>query len=210
MRKVLIATAAVLLLAGIASAQVTYSFHCGGTGNMVKDSPVIYSGNIDTGDLAPGTWTVTIPDAGWPSVGDDAARWAYIFANYYTYDPIACVWDGFFQQNPLRLEKTALGVMNGDCDMSIGIVDGNFNGVVDGSECFNGLSGAVIIIQDGTGIYAELCGNGTYNGAYFRDCDELSATYMLDAVDFNMQLDLQDCAMSADASTWSAVKNLFR
>ena len=75
MRKVLIATAAVLLLAGVASAQVTYSFHCAGTGNMVKDSPVVYSGNIDTGDLAPGTWQMVVDDTGWPAVGDDAARW---------------------------------------------------------------------------------------------------------------------------------------
>jgi len=210
MRKVLIATAAVLLLAGVASAQVTYSFYCVGTGNMVKDSPVVYSGNINTGDLAPGIWTITIDDAGWPAVGDDATRWAYIYTNYYVYDPVAFVWDGFFQQNLLYLEKTAIGTMNGDCDMSIQIVDFNMNGIIDGNECFDGLSGAVIIIEDGTGAYAQLCGNGTYNGSYFRDCDELSATYMLDNVDFNMQLDLVDCGMSAEASTWSAVKSLFR
>jgi len=211
MRKVLIATAAVLLLAGFASAApITYSFHCAGTGNMVKDSPVVYSGNIDTGDLAPGIWTMTIDDAGWPAVGDDAARWAYLYSTYYTYDPVGFLWDGFFQQNLLYLNKTATGVMNGDCDMSIQIIDFNMNGIIDGNECFDGLSGAVIIIQDGTGAYAQLCGNGTYNGSYFRDCAEASPTYMLDNVDFNMQLDLEDCAMGAEASTWGAVKGLFR
>jgi hypothetical protein len=209
MRKVLIAAAAVLLLAGVASAQVTYSFHCAGQGNMVKDSPVVYAGNIDTGDLAPGVWTMTIDDAGWPAVGDDAARWAHIFANYYTYDPGAFLWDGFFQQNMLYLEKTAIGTMTGDADMSLQIIDFNMNGIIDNNECFDGLSGAVIIIQDGTGAYAELCGNGTYNGSYFRDCAG-TTEYMLDNVDFNMQLDLQDCAMSTEASTWSAVKGLFR
>jgi hypothetical protein len=210
MRKVLIATAAVLLLAGVASAQVTYSFHCAGTGNMVKDSPVVYSGNIDTGDLAPGIWTMMIDDAGWPAVGDDAARWAYIFANYYTWDPIGGLWAGEFEQNILYLEKTNIGAMNGDALMTISIIDYNGNGIIDENECFDGLSGAVIIIEDGTGAYAQLCGNGTYNGSYFRDCDELSATYMLDNVDFNMQLDLLDCGMSTEASTWSAVKGLFR
>ena len=210
MRKVLIAAAAVMLLAGVASAQVTYSFHCAGTGNMVKDSPVVYSGNIDTGDLAPGTWEMVIDDIGWPAVGDDATRWSYLFANYYTWDPIGGLWAGEFNQNLLTLVKTGIGVMYGDCDMDINIIDYNGNGILDGNECFDGLSGAVIIIQDGTGAFAELCGNGTYNGTYFRDCNEASATYMLDNVDFNMQLDLQDCAMSTEASTWSAVKGLFR
>ncbi len=210
MRKVLIAAAAVMLLAGVASAQVTYSFHCAGTGNMVKDSPVVYAGNIDSGDLAPGVWTMTIDDTGWPAAGDDAARWAYIFANYYTYDAIGGLWDGFFQQNLLYLEKTGIGTMNGDADMSIQIIDYNGNGMIDGNECFDGLSGAVIIIEDGTGAFAQLCGNGTYNGSYFRDCTEANPTYMLDNVDFNMQLDLLDCGMSTEISTWSSVKSLFR
>jgi len=42
-----------------------------------------------------------------------------------------------------------------------------------------------------------------------RDCDDQSATYMLDNVDFNMQLDLNECGMATDASTWGAVKSLF-
>jgi hypothetical protein len=210
MRRILIVGVAVLICAGVAGAQeINYAFGCAGSGNMVKDSPVIYSGTIDTGDLAPGNWTMTIDDAGWPAVGDDAVRWAYIFANYYTYNPSLYVWDGFFQNNLLWLEKTATGTMTGDCDMSLQIIDMNRNGTIEPNECQDGLSGAVIIIEDGTGAYQQLCGDGTYNGSYFRDCVE-GATYMLDNVSFNMQLDLIDCSMSTEASSWSAVKSLFK
>ena len=99
--------------------------------------------------------------------------------------------------------------MQGTCDLTFQIIDMDGDGVVDPGECMDGLSGAVIIIQDGTGPYAQLCGQGTYEGFYFRDCDTGSPTYMLDNVDFNMQLDLEDCAMATGSSTWSAVKSLF-
>jgi hypothetical protein len=210
MRKVFIVVAAVLLLAGVAGAQVHYEFHCTGTGNMVKDSPVVYTGPIDGGELAPGTWTMTIDDTDWPATGDDAVRWDYLWTNVYVYDPGLYIWTGLFDNNGLFLEKTGDGTMSGNCDMTFQIIDYNGNGTLEPDECFDGLSGAVIIIDDGTGIYAHLCGDGTYEGFYFRDCDPVSPTYMLDNVDFNMQLDLNDCGMSVDASTWGAVKGLFR
>jgi hypothetical protein len=209
MRKALVMFAVALLVAGAAYAQVHFEFHCTGTGNMVKDSPVVYDGDIDGGDLAPGTWTITVGDGAWPPVGNDAVRWDYIWLNYYTYDGGIFVWTGTFDNNDLYLEKTSVGSMTGVCDLTFQIIDMDMDGIVDPNECMDGLSGAVIIIQDGTGPYAQLCGQGTYEGFYFRDCDTESPTYMLDQVDFNMQLDLQDCGMANSPSTWSAVKSLF-
>ena len=214
MRRLVVIVAATLLLVGIAGAQVHYEFHCTGTGNMVQDSPPVYSGDIDGGDLAPGTWLVTVPDEGWPDVGgptDPNGRWDHIFTNYYVYDgsPI-WRWTGFFQNNDLFLEKTGQGTMTGICDMTFQLIDVNHNGIIDGFECMDGLSGAVIIIQDGTGIYVHLCGDGTYEGSYYRDCTLGSGTYMLDNVEFDMYLDLEECGMGAEAMTWSGVKSLFR
>ena len=209
MKKALVLFAAALLIASVAYAQVHYEFHCTGAGNMVKNSPVDYTGAIDGGDLSPGTWLITVEDAGWPAVGDDAVRWDHIWLNYYTYDPGAYIWTGAFENNYLYLEKTGVGSMTGICDLNFQIIDMDGDGIVDPSECMDGLSGAVIIIQDGTGPYAQLCGQGTYEGFYFRDCDTGSGTYMLDNVDFNMQLDLDDCGMANSPSTWSAVKSLF-
>ena len=209
MKKVLVLFAVALMFASVAYSQVHFEFHCTGSGNMVKDSPVIYAGAIDGGDLAPGTWTITVDDLGWDPVGNDALRWDYIWVNYYVYDPGAFIWTGTFDNNHLFLEKTGVGSMQGVCDLTFQLIDMNGNGILDPEECMDGLSGAVIIIQDGTGSYAELCGEGTYEGFYFRDCVVASPTYMLDNVDFNMQLDLEDCAMATGASTWSAVKSLF-
>jgi hypothetical protein len=210
MKKVWVVCAVVLMFVGAAFAQeYHYEFHCTGSGNMVKDSPVLYTGQIDGGDLSPGTWLIDVDDTGWPAVGDDAARWAYIFSNYYTYDAGAYIWTGTFDNNYLYLEKTGTGSMQGTCDLTFQIMDLDGDGIVDPEECMDGLSGAVIIIEDGTGDYALLCGQGTYQGFYFRDCDTESATYMLDDVDFNMELDLDVCGMAAEASTWSAIKGLF-
>jgi hypothetical protein len=209
MKKVLAMVAVALLVAGVAAAQVHYEFHCAGTGNMVAYSPPVYSGNIDGGDLAPGTWLMTvIEDGSWPDLTDPAARWAYIWTTYYVYDPGLLIWTGVFDCT-LDLEKNGQGTMFGYCDLVFQVIDMNGNGVMDPEECMDGLSGAVIIIEDGTGIYAHLCGDGTYEGFYFRDCDEIGPTYMLDNVDFNMQLDLEDCGMDTKPATWSAVKALF-
>jgi hypothetical protein len=210
MTKALIIVAATLLLVGVAGAQVHYEFHCVGTGNMVADSPPFYTGAIDGGDLAPGAWQMeVIEDGSWPSTADPAARWAYIWNTYYVYDPGLLIWTGVFNC-VLDLEKTGQGTMHGYCDLVFQVIDMNGNGVMDPEECMDGLSGAVIIIDDGTGIYAHLCGDGTYEGFYFRNCDTGSPSYMLDNVDFNMQLDLEDCAMGTEPATWSAVKNLFK
>jgi hypothetical protein len=197
MKKALVLAAAALFIAGVAYGQVHYEFHCTGSGNMVKTgNPVSYSGQIDGGDLAPGVWTIDVPDGMWPAVGDDAVRWEYIWTTYYVYDPSPQIWTGTFDDNDLYLEKTGTGSMQGTCDLTFQIIDMNGDGIVDPSECMDGLSGAVIIIRDGTGAYAQLCGQGTYQGFYFRDCVISNPTYMLDNVDFNMQLDLEDCGRS--------------
>jgi hypothetical protein len=210
MRTACAIVAAALLLAGAATAQVHFEFHCTGAGNMVTDSPPVYGGGIDGGDLAPGTWQMeVVEDGSWPGTGDPAGRWAYIWANYYVYDPGPQIWTGIFDCL-LDLEKTGEGTMTGVNDLVFQIIDMDGDGVLDPEECMDGMSGAVIIIHDGTGIYAPYCGDGTYEGFYFRDCDEVSPTYMLDNVDFNMQLDLEDCAMANKASTWGAVKALFK
>jgi hypothetical protein len=213
MKKFVATVAASLLLVGIAGAQVHYEFHCTGTGNMVLDSPPVYGGNIDGGDLAPGTWSITIEDDGWPAPGgptDPNGRWDYLFLNHYVWDPGAHTWTATFSDGPLYLEKTGQGSMSGVADLTVQIIDVNPNGVIDPFECLDGLHGAVIIIQDGTGIYVHLCGDGTYEGSYYRDCTVGSGTYMLDNVEFDMYLDLEDCAMGTQASTWSCVKSLFK
>jgi hypothetical protein len=217
MKKVLVAVAVVMLTCGVANAYVEYTFMCQGTGNMVTTSPVVYSGDIYNGALNPGTWQITVPDAGWPSIADHAARWSYIWSTYYVYNPSTWIWTGTFGNEPgaacdLYLVHTGAGTMHGVCTVNFQVQDFNKNGILDTDECMDGFSGAVIIINEGTGNYAELCGNGSYSGYYFRSCELAPGNpdYMLDVVDFEMRLWLDECGMGTEPATWGAVKALFR
>ncbi|MFZ1946522.1 MAG: hypothetical protein WAW06_03170 [bacterium] len=212
MKKVLVAIAVVMLTCGVANAFVEYNFFCDGTGNMVKNSPVLYTGAISSGALAPGTWEMLICDTGWPSTADPVARWSYIWTTYYTYNPATWIWTGAFQMCDLYLVHTGAGSMRGTCSFNFQVQDFNKNGILDSDECMDGMSGAVIIIDEGTGNYAELCGNGSYSGFYLRACD-LSPSdpdYMMDIVEFEMTLWLDECGMGTEETTWGAVKALFR
>jgi len=213
MKKCFVFFAAAMLVAGMAFAYQTFTFHCDGFGNMVKASPPIYTGGITGPDCAPGTWTMTVPDAGWPGIGNSAARWAHIWSNYYAlhYDDFFCIWTGTFDAE-LDIVHTGVGTMNGVCDITFQILDGDCDQIMDPEECSDGLSGAVIIIHEGTGAYAELCGNGSYSGFYTRLCSLPASdpSFMLDEVHFDMELLLDECGMGTDLSTWGAVKALFR
>ena len=212
MKKVLVAVAVLMLACGVANAWVEYDFFCEGTGNMVKTSPVVYGGSVYAGALAPGTWTITVPDAGWPSIADPAGRWSHIWSTYYEYNPATWIWTGEFQLCSLYLVHTGAGTMRGTCSVNFQVQDFNKNGILDSDECMDGFSGAVIIINEGTGNYAELCGNGSYSGFYARSCDLAPSDpdYMLDVVDFEMLLWLDECGMGTEPATWGAVKALFR
>ncbi len=212
MRKAIVGFAAIMLLSGVAGATTHYAFHCMGAGNMALESPVIYDGAIDGGPLAPGTWTITVSDVGWPPVTNPAARWNYIFNTYYIYDDFFPAWIGTFIDCPIYLSHTGIGTMQGVCTMTFQMMDWDADGILDPEECSDGLSGAVIIIHEGTGFYAELCGDGSYSGDFTRACGvpPENPSYLLDNVQFDMDLDLEECGMGTDATTWGAVKALFR
>lgn len=201
---------AVMMVAAVAVAYDQYNLHCDGAGNMVKASPPVYTGPIDgSSDFYPGTWTMTVKDAGWPGISDPAARWAHIWNNYYEFDGF--VWTGTFDCD-LDIIHTGVGSLTGVNDLTFQIVDWDGDGILDPDECQDGLAGAVIIINEGSGAYATLCGDGSYSGAYFRVCDVAveDPTYGNDTVDFDMQLRLDECGMGTDETTWGAVKALFR
>jgi len=210
---IVLSVLAVLLLIGVACAQVTYEFHCTGQGNMVKEGdPVVYSGLIDSGDLASGEWTITIDDSGWQPVGNDSLRWDYIWRSHYVYEEWACHWIGTFDGSDLFLSHAGHGTMSGTCCMFFIILDWNCNGMLDPYECMDGPLGAEILIDDqGTEAYAGLCGPGIFEGLYFHDFDPGSPTYMLDSVDFEMRLELDCCGASTiQQSAWGNIKSLFR
>jgi hypothetical protein len=213
MTKALVIALAVMLVSGVAGAFTQYEFTCVGHGKMAVESPVIYHGDIIGGDLD-GTWQITVPDAGWPSIGDPAVRWTYIWDNYYAPNYSCapdCIWTATFDDCGFYLVHTGQGTLRGVGDITFQIMDDG-NGIVDPWECADGVSGAIIVINEGTGRYAELCGNGSYSGFYARTCELVPGQpdYMYDDVNFIMTLWLEECGMATDASTWGAVKALFR
>jgi hypothetical protein len=212
MKKLAIIFVACMLAAGVASADETVSFFCLGTGNMVADvGNVVYSGQIVSGDLAPGTWSIAIDDAGWPV--DAGPRWDYIWNTFYIYEAGApSVWTATFDapllatRPLLYIEHTGTGSMSGVADMRFQVTDWDDDGVLDPDECAgDGLTGIVIIIEDGTGYYASLCGDGTYQGGYTRDC-----TIFTDDVQFLMTIDLYECGMATEPASWGAIKALYQ
>ncbi len=207
MKTLIVLLGMLCLSVGVVFAQ-HFEFHCSGMGNMILNDDPVYSGIIDGGDLAPGLWWMHVDDSGWPPASNPQIRWAYVWQNYYTYDPGAQIWTGTFDCL-LDLERTGYGTMHGICDLTFQHIDLDGDMILDPEECMNGLSGAVIIINEGTGIYAYLCGDGNYEGGFFRVCDQ-GPEWMDDYVDFDMYLDLEECGLSTEQSTWSAVKALFR
>lgn len=214
MRYGLVIAVAVMLACGVANAYTQYQFTCWGHGKMAVESPVIYHGQILSGHLAPGTWEIAIPDAGWPSISDPAARWAYIWDTYYAPNYVGdpdYIWTATFDNCSFYLVHTGVGTMRGVGDITFQILDDG-NQILDPWECGDGVSGAIIVINEGTGQYAELCGNGSYSGFYTRSCELAPGQpdFMYDDVNFVMTLWLQECGMGTEQSTWGTVKALFR
>jgi hypothetical protein len=212
MKRLVLVFAACMFAAGVASADMTLDFSCQGSGNMVADvGNVLYSGGITVGDLAPGLWSISIDDTGWPT--DPGPRWDYIWNTFYEYDAgeFPPVWTATFDtpllstRPALFLDHTGFGTMSGVADMRFQVIDWDGDGILDPDDCaFGGLSGIVIIIEDGTGDYADQCGDGTYQGDYARDCSVYD-----DDVSFQMSVDLYPCGMATEPSSWGAIKALY-
>ena len=207
---------AVAVLATAAYGQETFFwFYGAGTGDFM-DSPPVFGGAVDPGgDITVGSWSITVPDDGWPT--DQVDRTTYIWNTFYA--PNYEVgnpgfWKGYFDidhgltaMNDLEIvDDTNVGTMTGICSVEIQVQDINNNGVLDEGEFCNGsLSGIVIIIREGTGVYDGMCGTGNYFGTYIKDCPATTETW-----NFGMYLYIQDCTSPVEDTTWGAIKALYQ
>jgi hypothetical protein len=213
-RAIGVGLAVVLLAVPTAADEIIMTFSCVGIGDMMV-SPVIYSGDITWGDLAPGTWSIQIDDSLWPDPGDPTARFDYIWDTFYApaYDPGIPGWIGVFDvptlptKPTLTLDETGVGGMTGVARMRFQIVDGNGNETLDeGEGCSGSMGGLVIIIEDGWGAYAGYCGDGAYSGMYSKP----ECPLWWDSVEFMMSIGVQDCTVATDETSWGTVKALFK
>lgn len=211
MRVLAIVAVAAVVMASPAFGWV--SFNGVGTGDFMA-SPIIFEGPMEPpGDIETGLWRITIPDVGWPT--DPVARDAYIWTTYYADNYKAGTpgyWTGTFDAplNPLYIQDDAPapdgGTMSGACEVVITFSDDNNDGELNGDEgCSGSLSGLVIIINDGTGAYDGLCGDGNYFGSFSKECPGT-----LEHWNFGMYLWLDDCSTPVESMTWGAVKALYQ
>jgi len=212
---------ALLMAPAFAGAQLPPSlsveFNFEGTGNAVMNSPVVYSGDVISGDplVVGAAWTVTIDDSGWPGVGNPQARWDYIFGNYFEYEgaPVNS-WTAVFDETNLpskpvwRIDHPTNGMMGGTLIVVVTYSDWDCDGQLDIEERMQGVfSGNLVVMKYGTGTFAGYCGEGAFNGG-LMNADP--ANWMDDYVDGAGLLNLEDCRIGTERTTWSAVKSLFR
>jgi hypothetical protein len=213
-----------LLLPSAAAAQFPDSlileFDFEGFGNLILDSPPVYSNDIVAGDpqVIGGTWWWRLDDSEWPPAppaGDATARWNYIFNNYFVYTPGAGAnWTAYFDGNSLptkpvwELSHPVNGTMGGTLVWSVTILDWNGNGVLELDErTFGTFSGTIMVMKYGTGNFSKYCGSGAFNGAYFNNDP---ANYADDFVEGHCILDLINCQVGTEETTWSALKQIYR
>ena len=134
----LIVLSAVVILSTPAFAQVPshIEYDFSGTGNLMV-SPVVYAGSIDSGEplLVGGTWEIAIDDAGWPDDTDQAIRWAYLDATYFTpnFNQYVYSWTGFFNASTTatvptwRAGRGDVGDLVGTAEVQLTIQDFNFD-----------------------------------------------------------------------------------
>lgn len=209
----------VVLIVGVPVAaqvpsHIEYDFS--GTGNLMV-SPVSYGGSVDAGEplLVGGTWGFTIDDTGWPGDGDKALRWSYIDGTYFApnYNSFTGSWTGIFNSETTasapqwRAGRPDVGDLLGTTEVQFTIQDFDFDALIDPDErTFMVVSGTIIVVKNGSGIWAGYCGLGSFSGWTENQDPENWAD---DAIMGGTVLDIDDCSIPAETVTWGHVKSAY-
>jgi hypothetical protein len=186
-----------------------------GTGNMILGAPPLYSGDIIAGDplVLGGTWWIRVDDSTWPPASSPQDRWDYIFSNFFSYSPTSYSWTGVLDENSCgtkpvwQIDHPTNGMMGGTLVIVVTYSDWNMNGVLDMEErTFGVFSGTLIVMKYGTGEFAGYCGDGSYNGDFIN---EDPANWADDFVEGSCLLNLKNCQIGTQVTTWSAIKSMF-
>jgi hypothetical protein len=193
---------------------IEYDF--AGTGGLLS-SPINYTGSITAGEplLIGGTWDLGIDDTGWPSDADKAARWSYVNSTYFApnYSPISLSWTAIFNQSTTASSptwtagNTGVGDLMGTAVVQMSISDFDGDVFIDPDERgFMLLSGTLIVVKFGTGIWAGYCGLGSYSGFTFSS-DPVN--YVDHDISGSTILDIEDCTVANEKVTWGSVKQKY-
>ncbi len=192
-------------------AHIEYGFS--GTGNLMV-SPVVYSGTVSSGEalLVGGTWSISVNDAGWPSDADQNARWNYINSTYFApnFNPYVYSWTAIFNSTTTasipqwQTGRPDVGNLVGTAEVQLTISDWDFDMMIDPDErMLMLLSGTIIVVKNGDGIWAGYCGLGSYSGST-ENADPWN--FADDSVSGSAVLDIEDCGVPTENVTWGKVK----
>ena len=214
----LIVACAIVIVVGPVAAQVPahieYDFT--GIGNLMV-SPVVYGGAITVGEplLVGGTWEIDIDDTGWPGDTDKPVRWSYVDATYFApnYNPLAYSWTGVFNAATTasvpqwRAGRGDVGDLMGTTEVQFTILDFDGDALIDPDERMAMVvSGTIIVVKNGTGIWAGYCGLGSFSG-FTDNPDPLN--WADDNIQGGTALDIEDCSVPTEDVTWGHVKSAY-
>lgn len=206
----------VFLSSGVLALPSHMEYDVAGTTNFLL-SPVVWNGTVTAGEplLLGGYWTVTISDGGWPPASNKPARWAYIDATYYTpnYNPYTYSWTATFDENTTAFPvfwssgRAGVGEMTGTATLQTTISEFDFDGMIDPDErAFIVFSGTLIVVKNGTGVFAGYCGLGSFSG-WMTNPDPVN--WADDQFTLSTILDVEDCSLPVREVNWGIVKNMY-
>lgn len=160
-----------------------------------------YRGTISSGNLYPGTWAISVNDAGWPTSAN--SRRTYIRNNFYTYDAVNHVFNGTFPVSIVTFQMITQSMQfNGTATLNLTAPDTDLDGVLDTGE-FNGAQVTSATVNAPCGTSTPVCGGpGSGNGSVMGSGPVSQP--------ITGAMTTTPCATSVATDVWGSVKALYR
>ena len=160
-----------------------------------------YRGYISSGNLSPGTWSISIDDTGWPTATN--SRRTYIRNTFYTYDATAHVFRGTFPSSIVGFHIISTNMqLNGVAQITMEAPDTDLDGVFDTSE-FSAAQAFVTSADAPCGTSTPVCG-GPGSGTGAASGSGGVTTPIAGA------MTTVPCAVAVGEAVWGDVKSLYR
>lgn len=215
MNKAIVCALVIALVLPTAAMAATLYFAFESAGTAMR-TPAYYTGALTWG--ADGTFSFTLDDTGWPDSTDQQVRWDHIFNTYFimNYDgtPGSEGWkgeiDGWYVIELSNAQPGYNGTVSGEFRPQITLIDADADMVLDWWERSgeNIIKGSFTIACDaGTGEMTDRRGGGSMQSNYMS-FPFLPETDVMTSC--TGSLNLEDCPVGTEASSWGRVKALYK
>ncbi len=161
-----------------------------------------YRGYVTSGNLAPGTWSLTINDTGWPTSTN--SRRNYVRSNYYTYDSVNHVFRATFPTTMVAFQLISTNMQfNGVAQVTMEAPDTvPYDGVMSNTE-FNGAQTFIASTDTPCGTSTPVCGGPGSGQGNAMGSGGVSSPII-------GAMTTQPCAVAVENQVWGGVKVRFR